>query len=292
MAIQIDRAYTLEIGQGNGKGLVIDNLHIEFSVSKGSNNKKKTNKADVKIYNLSEEHQRFMEAPFVECTLSVGYVELGLFKLFSGQITMAGTQKNGSETITELQIESFYTGLNHKRVSKSTPAGTSVKGVIQALVKDMPGIGRVVFSGKNVEKSFVDGYPLTGTPREILNDLASAFEMEWQIDDGVLYIQDVGFSYMTDTNKAYVISETTGLIERPYHDIIEKQRGKKDKFKAMRKGIKLKILLNPVITAGSIIKIEYPDFTGFYKVEQLTHKGGYLSDDWTTDLICGTLLTK
>lgn len=291
MTLQVDRIYSLQVGQGNGKGILIENLHIEFTVKKGSNNKKKTNKATIDIYNLSNEHQNYMEAPFVECALSVGYDRLGSFRLFSGQVTMAGTRKNGTDTITELQVESFYTELNHKRVSKSTAPGTSVKGVIQSLVKDIDGINRAVFSGQNINKAFVDGYPMTGTPREILNDLASAFELEWQIDDGVLYIMDTGFSYMSDTSKAFVIGETSGLIERPYFDFVEKQRSKKDKVRKTRKGVKLKILLNPAIVAGSIVKIDYAEFTGFYKVEQLTHKGGYLSDDWTTDLVCGTMLT-
>ena len=52
---------------------------------------------------------------------------------------------------------------------------------------------------------------------------------------------------MQDKNKAYVISETSGLIERPYFDQIEKQRGKKDKLRAARNGVKVRILLNPAI---------------------------------------------
>ena len=287
---QVDRQYSLKIGQGKGSGIEITGLHITFKVSKGSDNKKRTNKASVKIYNLSEEHQKYMEAPFVECVLSVGYLDAGMHRLFAGQVTVAGTEKQGTDTVTELQIDSLYTELNYKTVSKTAPAGVTVKGVIENLVKEMDGISRVVFSGKNIAKSFVDGYPLSGAPRQILNVLGEAFELEWQVDDGIMYIQDAGTSYMTNNNKAFLISEASGLLDRPYFDQIEKQRGKKDKLRAARNGLKLNILLNPSIVAGSIVKIEYGDKTGFYKVERLTHSGEYFGNTWETELICGTVL--
>ena len=287
---QVNRQYTLQIGQGKGSGIEITGLHITFKVNKGSDNKRRTNKATVKIYNLSEEHQKYVEAPFVECVLSVGYIGAGMHRLFAGQVTVAGTEKEGTETVTEIQIDSLYTQLNHKTVSKTAPAGVSVKGVIENLVKEMDGVSRVVFSGTNITKSFVDGYPLSGSPRQILNELGEAFELEWQIDDDVMYIQDAGKSYMLNNSKAFKISETSGLIDRPYFDQIEKQRGKKDKLRAARNGLKLKILLNPAIVAGSIVYIEYGDKTGYYKVERLTHSGEYFGNDWTTELVCGTML--
>lgn len=291
MQYQRDRQYSLLIGQGKGSGLLIDNLHIEFTVRKTSDNKKKGgNKATVSIYNLSEENQKYVEAPFVECVLQVGYAEIGIQRLFAGQVTIAGTRKHGPDVITELQIDTLYTQLNNKRVSKTSAPGSSLRSVIDSVSKEIPDVGRVVYSGSNINKSFIDGYPMTGTPREILNALSDAFQIEWQIDDGVLYIQDVGYSYMTDSSKAYVISETSGLKERPYFDNIEKRRGKGDKVKEARKGVRVKILLNPAIIAGSIVKIDYGEFTGFYKVESLTHRGGIFTETWETELICGTML--
>ena len=131
MRIQKDRQYALKVGQGgNGTGLVIDNLHIDFTVYKNGDNKKKPSKATVRVYNLSEEHQRYFEAPFVEVELSVGYVALGMHRLFAGQVTVAGTRKEGADTITEIQLDSLYTNLNNQRLSRTAPAGSSVKDVI------------------------------------------------------------------------------------------------------------------------------------------------------------------
>jgi hypothetical protein len=289
MKLQKDRQYELRVSDKNGKGYVIDNLHIDFTVNKSSNNKQKPNKASLRIYNLSEERQKWFETPFLELTLLVGYAGLGIHKLFSGQITVAGTQKQGADTVTEIQLDTLYTELNSTKISQTAPAGTSVKEVIEKAALGMR-VVKVVYSGENIKKSFVDGYPMVGTPRQILTELAEAFELEWQVDQQFLYISDVGKSYMTDNSKAYVVGENSGLIERPYFDNIEKRRGKGDKLKEARRGVKLKILLNPAINAGSVIKIDFGEFTGFYKVERLTHKGGIYTEEWETELACGTML--
>lgn len=287
---QKDRQYSLIIGNGSSSALEINNLHITFSVRKSSDNKKRPSKARIEIYNLSPEHQKYVEEPFVEVSLSVGYLGIGMGILFQGQVTVAGTRKNGTDVITELEIDSLYKQLNHRLISRTLPAGTTVKSVIESVSKSIEGVNKVIFSGKNIEKSFLDGYPMNGSPREILNEISEAFEIEWQVDTGTLYIMDRGSSYSTDSSKAFVISEFSGMIERPYFDNIEKQRGPKDKIRKARKGVKLKILLNPAIIPGSIIKIEYGDMTGFYKVESLVHTGGYRDTNWETELVCGTML--
>lgn len=286
---QINRQYELRVGNGNGTEIVIDNLHIEFTVTKSSDNKKRPNKANIRIYNLSEERQKYFESPFVEVVLSVGYVGLGMQKIFAGQVTVAGTQKQGADTVTEVQLDSLYTELNMKNITQTAPAGSTVKQVIEKVALGL-NVVKTIFSGENIKKTLVDGYPLLGSPRQIMTQIADAFEIEWQIDDQILYIQDAGKSYMTDESKAYRISEESGLIERPYFDNIEKQRGKEDKIKKARRGVQLKILLNPAIVAGSIVYIDYGDFTGYYKVERLKHKGGIYTEDWETELYCGTMI--
>lgn len=289
MKLQKDRQYELRINDKSGKGYIIDNLQIDFTVHKGSDNKKKPNKASLRIYNLSEERQKWFETPFLEMSLSVGYVGLGMYQIFAGQITIAGTQKQGTDTITELQLDTLYTELNNNKISQTASAGSSVKDIISKVALGM-NVVKVVYSGENIKKAFVDGYPMIGTPRQILTQLGEAFDIEWQVDQQFLYISDVGKSYMSDTSKAYVIGENSGLLERPYFDNIEKRRGKGDKLKEARRGVKLKILLNPAINAGSIVKIDFGEFTGFYKVERLVHKGSIFTEDWDTELICGTML--
>lgn len=290
---QLNRQYLLFIGKrGSGEGVELSNFDISFKVSKNSDNKKKPNKAKVTIQNLSEEYQKYVEEPFVEVSLSVGYAGIGLKTLFVGQVTLASTKKDGPDIHTTLEVDTLYTTMNHKIITKTVPPGQRVETVIDAIAREIPEVTRTVFSGKNIKKSFVDGYPLTSSPRQALNELSDSFELEWQIDDTTLFISDRGDSYMTDNSKAFLISEQTGLIDRPYFDTIEKQRAKKDQVKKGRKGLELSILLNPAITAGSIVRIEYGHLTGYYKVENLVHEGATDQDKWITKLQCGTILQE
>lgn len=291
MIYQRDRQYSLIIGKGN-KGVEINGLNISFSVTKSSDNKKTPNRARLEIYNLSQEYQSYFEEAFIQVALHVGYADVGKYLLFAGEATIVGTRKSGADSITTIQLDVLYEQMNHKIISKTTPPGTTVKSVIEAVVKETEGVTKVVFSGTNITRSFVDGYPMTATPRQIMDDLSSAFELEWQIDNGVMYVEDRGTSYMKSTKEAFVISEDTGMIEQPYYDNIEKQRGRKDKIKKARKGVKVKTLLNPTFIAGSIVKIEHGEFTGFYKVERVQHSGQMFGSEWTSELVLGTVLAK
>lgn len=287
MIFQKDRQYRIEVDVGSTK-VIIENLHVTFTVSKSSDNKKNPNKANVKIYNLSLEKQRLFETPYTKVTLFAGYQGIGVLRLFSGEATIVGTEKNGADTVTEIQLDTLFTEINHKRVSKTVREGVTLRQVIESLVKEMPSVNRVVFSGTNITKGFVDGYPLVGTPYEILNEISEAFELEWQIDNDILYIEDRGTSYMLDKNKAFLISELTGMIERPYFDNVAKGRSKKDKVKKARKGLRVKILLNPAMIAGGLVKLEYGDLSGVYKIESLRHNGDFYGSAWETDLVLAT----
>jgi len=288
MIYQKDRQYSLLIGKQAGVGVEINNLNISFSVTKSSDNKKKPNKANIDIYNLSHDYQTYFEENFIDVVLSVGYAETGMKRLFAGNATIVGTRKSGTDTVTSIQLDSLYSDLNFKTVSRSTPPGVSIRSVLDNLVKDMEGVNRLIASGENVKRTVVDGYPMFGSPRQILNELAEAYEIEWQVDDNVLYVMDGGKSYQEGTKQAFVISEVSGLIERPYYDNVEKRRRSKDKIKEARKGVKFKTLLNPSFVAGGLVKLDYSDFEGFYKIESLKHTGEYYGDVWETELICGT----
>jgi hypothetical protein len=86
-----------------------------------------------------------------------------------------------------------------------------------------------------------------------------------------------------------VISPFTGLIERPYRVSGDKRRSKKDKVK--KPGVQMKMLLNPEIKAGDIIKIEEGLLKGWYKVDSLRHTGSWRGENWYTE-IKGSSLEK
>ncbi len=281
---QKNRAYSLVFGDINtGDGWEVNSsLNVSFDVNKSSDNKAKTNNCVIEVTNLSKERQKLLEQPYIACVLSAGYEDTEVKRLFAGQVTSATTRKSGTDSITQIQLGDSYTELNHNTLNKLVAPGRSYQDVIGELAKEIPGVSRTVFNGVNINSQVIDGYPLSGTAREMLDEIGKAVDVEWQIDDGVLYIADAGGTHTDDLNTVFVIAQDTGMIERPYAVSGDLRRTAKDKAK--KGGVQVKILLNPSIVCGSIIKLEDDQFDGYYKVASLRTYGEYRGSNWYTEL--------
>lgn len=281
--IQRNRQYELIIGNfQSGEALLITELQVTFDISKSPDNKKRTNSASIEITNLSEDHIRLLDTDYPAAVFSAGYLDTGGPKrLFSGQVTHVSTRKSGTERITQITMGSGYTALNHQLLSEFVPEGQNPKVVVQKFVKAI-GADRGVISGTNLNNPIIGGYPLSGTPKEMMDDFCEKYACEWQLDDGVVYVHDKGRPNNENFEQAYVISKYTGLIESAYRVSGDRQRSKKDKVK--KPGVQMKILLNPDIRAGDIIRLEDTLITGWFKVESLRHSGGWRSSAWYTEI--------
>lgn len=282
---QRNRVYSLIVGdsQKNDALEILNDLQITFDVSKSTNNKKKTNSAAIEIYNLSTDQIKLLDTDYPAAVLSVGYLDAGNIKrIFAGKVNHVSTRKSGTDIITQLQIGSGYTDLNHEVLSEIVPAGKTVREVADIIRKSLPGVARGVYNGTNLNNEVIYGYPLMGTPKEMLDELSSKYGLDWQVDDDVLYVKNNDRPNSENFNQAYVISQYTGLIENAYRVSGDRKRSKKDKVK--KPGIQMKILLNPDIRAGDIIRLEDTFITGYFKVESLRHTGGWRSKTWETHI--------
>lgn len=307
---QKNRVYSLIVGTQED-AVEINNLQIKFSVTKSSNNKEKKNKAQVEIYNLSEERQKALEEKYVTVQLKVGYADtLGqgdeLITLFTGQVVDLKvseegsylTSRSGTDIVTKLVIDELFKELNGKTISKTVPAGKTVKDVILSLVEEMPEITQSEIGGESVKREVPDGYPMSGSPRQILDDLSRAYSIEWEIDQSILKVSDVDGVYSDNTEGVPLIGEFSGMLERPEFKSEDAKRirtsgeegeetVKKESINSQSKkdGIHMKILLNPTITSGSVVKVEWGDINGYFKVNEVVHVGDYRGIDWHSRLI-------
>lgn len=281
--LQRNRQYRLIVGDyQSGEALEITDLQVTFDISKSSDNKKKTNSAAIEIYNLSEDHIKLLDTDYPAAVFEAGYLDTGgPQRLFSGQVTHVTTRKSGTDRITQVTLGTGYVELNHQVLSEFVPEGQSPKDAANRLVKAI-GADRGVFNGTNLNNPLLYGYPLSGTPKEMLNELCEKYACNWQLDDGVVYIHDNDRGNSENFQQAYVLSKYTGLIETPYRVSGDRQRSKKDKVK--KPGVQMKILLNPDIHAGDIIRLEDTLITGWFKVESLRHTGGWRSPSWYTEI--------
>ena len=288
--LQMNRQYRLIIGDfKNGNGILVEDLQVTFDISKSTNNKNRTTSATIEITNLSEESLKILDTDYPAAVFEAGYLDTGGPKrLFAGQVTNVSTRKSGTDVVCQITMGSGYVNLNHETLSDLVPPGNNVKDAIEKLRKGI-GADRGVYNGTNLNNEIIYGYPLSGTPKEMLDELAEKYQLDWQLDDGVLYVHDNDRAATEQFQLAYVISPFTGLIERPYRVSGDRRRSKKDKVK--KPGVQMKILLNPEIKAGDIIQIEEGLLKGWYKVDSIRHSGSWRGDNWFTE-IKGSSLEK
>lgn len=300
MTYQRNRIYSLIIGSGNDF-IEINNLQITFRVHKSSSNKDRKNKCTIEVLNLSKEHQRALDEDYIFVELKVGYSETGLSSLFSGEVVNVGTKRSGDitskkeseNTVTRIELDVFHTELNGQTISRIIPAGKRIREVILSISNDLDGISRVEMNGQGVEKTVPDGYPLSGTPRQMLDEISSAYNIDWQIDGDVLYVCDKDGSFEKGTGRVVSIGETSGLISRPFYTSDETKKIKRKKGEPRKRLIKnvieVIILLNPTLIAGSIIYLDYEEFRGYYKLTDVEHRGDFRGNTWHSKLLCLSL---
>lgn len=297
---QRDRIYSLIVGTEK-EAVEITNLQVKFKVVKTSSNKDKKNSAQVEIYNLSEEWRKKLEQDFIQVALKVGYAHTGMSTLFTGQVVNNTTsrirpflsKKSGPDIITTLEITELYEELNATQVSKLVPAGKTVGDAIKEVAKTMKSIQSVQMNGQGINITLLDGYPLSGNPVHILDKISTDYGINWQIDNKTLLISDSDGSFENkDKNLVPVIGEMSGLIDSPEYVNEEAKRlrrevaGKTKKYKNPKpNSLKIKILLNPTLVAGSVFKLDFGEISGFYVISEVTHKGGYRDNDWYSEIL-------
>lgn len=286
---QSNRQYELIIGNyQTGDGLRITDLQVQFDISKSTDNKKRTNSASIEVTNLSLEHLKVLDTDYPAAVFSAGYLDTGGPKrLFGGQVTHVSTRKSGTDRVTQITLGSGYTEINHQVLSSIVAPGQTVREVAETLRQALPGVSRGVYNGTNLNNEILYGYPLMGTPKEMLDELSNKYALDWQVDDDTLYIHDNNRATTENFQEAYVISKYTGLVESAYRVSGDRQRSKKDKAK--KPGIQMKVLLNPDIKAGDIIRLEDTLITGWLRVDSLRHTGGWRSANWYTEIKASSL---
>lgn len=288
--IQRQRIYELILGDlKTGDAVRISELTISFDVNKSVDNKRKSNGAIIEVTNLSNATLAKLETEFLAASLSVGFVDTGLVALLIGQVTQVTTVKRGADKVTQLQLGEGYIELTQQYIKSVTPEGSTVEEVVEEVRKQMPGVVRGAYSGLNLQNRVMFGYPLTGTPRQILNDLAETYRFEYRLDRNALSVNDLGGVSDKDTSTAFVLNERTGLVDIPYKTSADGRKAKKDNTKRM--GVQVKALLNARILPGSPIRIESELITGWYRVVDARYYGDSSGNDWYVEAFCEEILT-
>lgn len=290
MILQANRRYQLIIGDTkSGDGLEITDLHVTFDITKSADSKLTPSSAAIEIYNLSDESLRKLDTDYPVAVFSAGYKDTGVKRLFSGQVKDFTTRKSGTDRITQIRMGAAYKELNHQTLSQLTAPGRSVQDVIEEIRKAIPNISRGVYNGTNLSSQLIYGYPLMGTPKDMLDELSRKYSLNWNIDDDVLYVHGSDRAFTENFNMAVVISPSSGLVEIPYRAVSDNRKSEKDKSRSQ--AVQWTMLLNPEVVPGGIVKLEDTDLDGWYKVDEVRHTGGWRDNPWYTE-VRASALTK
>lgn len=291
MKLQSYRIYELVLGDTKtGDAVLISELQIRFDVNKSSDNKRKANGATVEVYNLKDETLKKLETEYLRAELRVGYMPIGLTTILIGNVTETKTVQAGDDRVTQIILGEGYVELNENTVRGLAPPGVKVKDFLNDVLKQMPGVSKGAFTGVNIESEILYGYPYSGTPKQVLDQLAETYRLEYRIDRGVLSVTDETGLVDPDKTKAFVLTPETGLIDSPFYTSGKKSLLKDDENR--RQGVQFKALLNPRIVPGSIVRIESTLITGWYKVKTARYTGGYEDNEWYVECFCDIILEE
>lgn len=275
----------------NGTGLLVENLRIQYEVVKDI--QPSPNTANIKIFNLNDQHMAQVRNEFTEVLLNAGY-EGGLRLIFRGNIKHAYKYREGNDWILEVDAADGDRDFRTAVINETMAAGTTDQQLLDRCVGSFQ---------HGTKKGHVDGISRTGrlrgkvvsgNTRNILNTLAEQNDCNWSIQDGQLQIVPVDGVL---PSQAIVVNSETGMLGAPEQD---------------DKGIKVKSQMNPLYQINGRIQLDNNsikkkkksteeiaetgtkesgepvrlDPDGIYKIIKLTQKGDTHGPDWFSEKVC------
>lgn len=279
---QFMRVYELIIADGYEKsGVAIQDLQVTFSVKKVSNDAEEPSEATISIVNLAEDTAKLLAKKWPVVMLKVGYLKTGLQTLFQGEVYDLETKRQGTDRITTFKATPFKQNMDYGYVSGFVAAGGTLANAFDKIRESM-GAVKGIWRSEKLNYSAPFGWTLSGSPKQELQRLCDAYNLEYRIDKNILYINDIATSTDSTVATAPLLTYTTGLLEGPYDSTTRIKRGKLDPLR--KKSFYVKALLNPSVRAGWMVKIQGTSNDGVYKVESANFRGDYRGGDWVMEL--------
>lgn len=275
MSLLFNRNYRLEI-EGNGVLTTITQLRIQFLCKK--NRATTANELTVKVYNPNQDtiNQCLVSGSVVR--LYAGYND-EIKLIAQSQITTATPIYEGVDIILNLECLDGVESIRKTKVSISFQAGSTVKQVLNALVEYLQ-IPLKVSPDVDLNKKFNNGYSFAGGVGTALDEVTDRAFAKWAMQDGTLLV--IGQSGTTNTN-AVLLTPDTGMIgtPMPIEDTVNSLE-----VGEIRRGWKVKSLLQGDINPADIIAIESRFVKGEFVIESVEHKGDTHSNEWFSEVIC------
>lgn len=277
----------------NGKGLLVDKLKVEFTVTKSIGST--PNPALIKIYNLNPNNETLIQNEYDDIILNVGYLN-NVRILFRGNIKHVFKYKFKTDYITEIEAGDGDFDYRNSTINETLAAGTTRSNIIQKAIASFTGGTTQGFVSIDPYVN-LRGVSLTGNTRTILDNLAKNAGANWSIQNGQLTIVKTSG---TLPNTAIVVNSQSGMLDAP---------------EINDKGIRVRTLLNPQLAVNGVIQLNNNDIRiqerrsnilsskataiaakkatpirldpdGLYKIIRIRHHGENRGRDWSSECAC------
>ena len=268
----LHRVAYIEFITVNGQIKRLDGIDFEFSISKSLGTV--MNEATISIFNLSKEDIEYLTTFTSQW---IAYNQRKRIRIFAGyQETAVGLIYDGDivEALPTLPPDIIlrckaFSGAygNSTIISKSITEQISVKDL---LTQVSSWTGKEVLDNTTSNKT-VNGFYYTGSVTQLIRQLNEIGGISVYEDDGV--INAVDSNNIDIGTSIRLVSENNGMIEIPQPNAI---------------GINVKILLDPTIKIGQVIKVEsksIPACNGLYSIYEMKHSGALRSNHFYTDIM-------
>ena len=248
-------------------------LRVQFKITKTS--KKEPNKADITIYNLSQDNRTFLASrKDPVATLEAGYRD-NVSQIFKGDMGFVGSTLDGVDWVTTIQTVDGAKAFKGSRANVSFKGPTKIEDVLNVLasslgvdpgnVKDKVRTGSI----RQVISDFKNGFAATGKAEKILDRVVKTMGYSWSIQDNELRIQAPNEPLI---DEAITLGPSTGLVGSP-------EVGEKGKVKA-------RALLQPQLLPTAQVSFDSFAVSGPYLIERVDFVGDTWGNDWFADIEC------
>ena len=292
---QFGRKFEIALGDAGGNALDFSQFKCTFRIRRGDY--QNPNTCDLTIYNLADTTVNRIQKEFTQLAIQAGY-ESNYGLIFRGTIKQVRKgrlqQKDSYVAVTAADGDEAY---NFSTVALSLAAGATPIDAIQTFLASMAKQGVVLQDNppQFPANGNVRGRVYFGMARDELRDFAANYNCAWSIQDGALTFIPLT-SYVPGTIP--LISAKTGLIGVP---------------EQTQNGIHMRLLLNPSIRIGQLVKLDNAsainryrygldiqsqasnalistsiktNADGLYYVMVADHTGDTRGNEWYTDLTC------
>lgn len=219
---------------GRAGTLRVEDLRIDFEASRTIGSKQ--NEGAVTIWNLSKLHRGQLGEEFDSVKVEAGYENGEFGVIFAGQIRDVTIDLQGADISAAIECGDGDKGIAQGAASRTFPAGTRPREIIDYLVGEMPDVDAGTFVGIDDLPAYTRPLTVYGYAARELDELGREHGFYWSVQNGSCEIVKSDM-YMPDT---VVISTESGMVGVP---------------KVTDKGVALTTLLRPALAPGRLIEV-------------------------------------